>query len=87
MACIPSGRSKTPAHRVAAPAAADFPGARMVDHVLTPRPLNPLCRDVLLLEIRGARYTIRRGVLSDAPALIPAPFGAAAILPSLLIWH
>ena len=60
------------AHRVAALAAADFPADRMVDHVLSPGPLNPLCWDVLLLETHGDRYTIRRGVLSEAPALIPA---------------
>lgn len=60
------------AHRLAALAAVDFPGDRMIDHVLSPGPLNPLCWDVLLLETHGDRYTIRRGVLSDAPALIPA---------------
>jgi len=60
------------AHRVDALAAADFPGDRIVDHVLSPGPLNPLCWDVLLLETHGARYTVRRGVLSTAPALVPA---------------
>ena len=60
------------AHRVDALATADFPGDRVVDHVLTPGPMNPLCWDVLLLETHGDRYTVRRGVLSNAPALIPA---------------
>ena len=75
MICITAGfivAGQLAAHRVAALAAADFPGDRMIDRVLSPGPLNPLCWDVLLLETHGDRYTVRRGVLSDAPALIPA---------------
>jgi inner membrane protein len=53
-------------------AATDFPGGRVIDHVLSPGPMNPLCWDVLLLEIRGDRYAVRHGVLSNAPVLLPA---------------
>jgi len=60
------------AHRIRAIAAADFAGDQLVDHVLTPAPMNPLCWDVLLLEIRDDRYAVRSGVLSILPALVPA---------------
>jgi inner membrane protein len=53
-------------------AAADFRNDRIIDHVLSPGPMNPLCWSVLLLETNGDRYVIRRGMLSVAPALIPA---------------
>ena len=52
-------------------AATDFPGGRIIDHVLSPGPMNPLCWDVLLLETRGDRYAVRHGVLSNAPELLP----------------
>jgi inner membrane protein len=60
------------ARTVTALAARDFPGGRVIDHVLSPGPMNPLCWDVLLLETRGARYVARHGVLSNAPAVLPA---------------
>ena len=60
------------AHRVDAIAAAHFSGDRVIDHVLTPAPLNPLCWDVLLLETHADRYAVRLGVLSLAPDFIPA---------------
>jgi len=53
-------------------AAADFRNDRIIDHVLSPGPMNPLCWTVLLLETNGDRYVIRRGMLSVAPALLPA---------------
>jgi inner membrane protein len=59
------------AHRIEAIATTDFPGDRVIDHVLTPAPLNPLCWDVLLLETRKDRYAVRAGVLSLSPALVP----------------
>ena len=34
--------------------------------------MNPLCWNVLLLETNGDRYVVRRGMVSVAPALIPA---------------
>jgi inner membrane protein len=58
--------------RIDSIAAADFSGDRIIDHVLTPAPLNPLCWDLLLLETHGDRYAVRLGALSIAPRLIPA---------------
>ena len=60
------------ARTVESVAAARFPGEQLVDHVLTPAPMNPLCWDLLLLETRGDRYIVRRGLVSNAPALMPA---------------
>ncbi len=60
------------ARRVEALAASNFPADRLLDHVLTPAPMNPLCWDVLLLETSGDRYLVREGVLSNLPALVPA---------------
>ena len=57
---------------IEAVAAADFHNDRIVDHVLSPGPMNPLCWSVLLLETNGDRYVVRRGMVSVAPALIPA---------------
>jgi inner membrane protein len=60
------------AHTVATLAATDFPGGRVIDHVLSPGPMNPLCWDVLLLETHGDRYVARHGVLANVPGLLPA---------------
>ena len=60
------------AQRVEAIAAGELPAGRVLDHVLTPAPMNPLCWDVLLLETSGDRYTVRSGVLSNLPVLLPA---------------
>ena len=60
------------ARRVDAIAAADFPDGHVIDHVLSPGAMNPLCWDVLLLETQGDRYTARHGVVSHAPGLIAA---------------
>jgi inner membrane protein len=64
--------SSVAAHRIDAVAAADFSAGRVIDRVLTPAPLNPLCWNVLLLETRGDRYSVRAGMLSIFPALLPA---------------
>jgi inner membrane protein len=53
-------------------AARDFPGDRIIDHVLSPIPTNPFCWDVLLLATRGDRYIARHGMLSAAPGLVSA---------------
>jgi inner membrane protein len=53
-------------------AARDFPGDRIIDHVLSPIPTNPFCWDVLLLATRGDRYIARHGMLSAAPRLVSA---------------
>jgi inner membrane protein len=53
-------------------AARDFPGDRVIDHVLSPIPTNPFCWDVLLLETHGNRYIARHGMLSNAPSVVTA---------------
>jgi inner membrane protein len=60
------------ARHIDAIAAADFPTDHVIDHVLSPGAMNPLCWDVLLLETRGDRYSARHGVVSNAPWLISA---------------
>jgi inner membrane protein len=60
------------AQRAAELAQASFPGDRLLDHVLTPQPANPLCWDLLLLETNGGRYVARHAALSLAPALLRA---------------
>jgi len=64
--------SAVAARRVNTIAAVEFAGERVIDHVLTPAPLNPLCWDTLLLATRGDRYFVRSGVLSISPALVRA---------------
>ena len=60
------------AQRAEGLAQANFPGDRLLDHVLTPQPANPLCWDLWLLETGGDRYVARHAVLSLAPAFLPA---------------
>jgi inner membrane protein len=59
-------------HRIESVAAAESGSGRIIDHVLTPLPMNPLCWDALLLVTDGDRYRVRHGMLADAPALLPA---------------
>jgi inner membrane protein len=60
------------AHRAQSLAAAAFPNEAVVDHVLTPLPAHPFCWDMLLIQTGGGEYTVRHGLISTAPALIPA---------------
>jgi inner membrane protein len=60
------------AHAADSIARANFSYERLLDHVLTPAPTNPLCWDVLMLGTDGDRYTIRHAMLSVAPGLMPA---------------
>ncbi len=60
------------ARSVDAIAAADFRSDRIIDHVLSPGPLDPLCWSVLLLETNGDHYVVRRAVVSSTPALLSA---------------
>jgi inner membrane protein len=60
------------AQRAEGLARANFPDDRLLDHVLTPQPANPLCWDLLLLETSGDRYVARHAVLSLGPAFLPA---------------
>jgi inner membrane protein len=58
--------------RVESIAARSFPGEKHIDRVLSPAPTNPFCWDLLLVQSGDGRYTVRHGVLSNAPALIPS---------------
>jgi inner membrane protein len=53
-------------------AQANFPRDRLLDHVLTPQPANPLCWDLLLLETDSDRYVARHAVLSLEPGFLGA---------------
>lgn len=64
--------SQLAARRVEALAATTFPGARSIDHVLTPMPANPLCWEVMLVQTQDAAVVARRMMLALAPSLIPA---------------
>jgi inner membrane protein len=44
----------------------------LLDHVLTPMPVNPMCWEVILVQADDDRYALRRAILSLAPAFIPA---------------
>jgi inner membrane protein len=60
------------ARRIEAIAAAEPRSGRVMDHILTPLPMNPLCWDVLLVMADGDRYSVRHGVLADVPRLLDA---------------
>ena len=64
--------SRLAARRVDAFAATLFPGARLIDHVLTPMPANPLCWEVMLVQTQDGSVVARRTMLALAPSLIPA---------------
>lgn len=49
-----------------------FPEARLLDHVLTPMPANPLCWEVMLVQTQDDAVAVRRAMLALAPSLIPA---------------
>ena len=62
--------SDAAAARVAQEVAQRHPGARLLDHVLTPMPANPLCWNVIAITLESDRYVLRRAALSTAPALL-----------------
>jgi inner membrane protein len=66
------GGGHAASNRVEALAANTFPLETSIDHVLSPAPTNPFCWDLLLVQSGQGRYTVRHGVLSNAPALIPS---------------
>ena len=63
--------SRAAARRVEALAERDFPHARLMDHVLTAMPANPLCWDFMLIQTEDGNLALRRGMLSLAPDLLP----------------
>ena len=68
------------ARRVETAVHAEFPAYRLIDHVLTPMPADPLCWDVLALEMDGDGYVARHTVLTLAPSVIPAAQCGRALL-------
>jgi inner membrane protein len=65
------------AHDLAARAVKEFtargePDSVLLDHVLTPLPSNPLCWEVILVQLRGEQYSLRRGTLALAPRWLQA---------------
>ncbi len=49
-----------------------FAQAPLMDVVLTPLPVDPVCWEALLLQREAARYVARRAMLSLAPEWLPA---------------
>jgi inner membrane protein len=60
------------ARRIDASAGSLFPGERMLDHVLTPAPTDPVCWDALVLTTKGDRYAVRHAMLSLIPRQVSA---------------
>jgi inner membrane protein len=65
------------AHGFAARTVADFvvrtdPQATTLDAVLTPLPSNPLCWEVILVQLHAERYRLRRATLTLMPGWIAA---------------
>jgi len=67
-----AGAGRVAAAHVQSIAANTFPTERLVDHVLSPQPMNPFCWDVLLVQESPGRYAVRHGMVSNWPALMPA---------------
>jgi inner membrane protein len=49
-----------------------FADARLLDHVLSPLPVNPFCWQVVLVQTDRERWFVRRAALALAPQWIPA---------------
>lgn len=60
------------ARDIATLAAETFPDDETLDKVMTPVATNPLCWDVLLIQTRGDRYTVRHGIVATAPSILSA---------------
>lgn len=52
--------------------AAQYPNATALDHVLAPMPVNPLCWEVIAVQVDGDAYALRQAILSLAPGWMPA---------------
>jgi inner membrane protein len=64
--------SNVAAARVDAAAAQRFPDEALVDRVVTPMPVNPVCWEVILIERGEDDVALRRAMLSLAPAYLSA---------------
>lgn len=52
--------------------AAQFPQAQVLDLVLAPMPVNPLCWEVIAVQTQGDAYTLRQALFALAPSWIAA---------------
>lgn len=53
-------------------AAQYFPQSRLLDHILTPMPANPLCWELILVGTQHDELALRRAMLSLVPSWMPA---------------
>ena len=51
--------------------AESFQTVRTLDTVLTPTPANPVCREMLAVQLLEDRYVVRRAFRSLVPGLCP----------------
>ncbi|MGV3593377.1 MAG: metal-dependent hydrolase [Gammaproteobacteria bacterium] len=58
--------------RVETLVAAQYPAATALDHVLAPLPVNPLCWEVIAVQVEDDAYSLRQALLSLAPEWVPA---------------
>jgi inner membrane protein len=58
--------------QVTALVTAQFPNAVLLDRVLTPMPVNPLCWETILVQLDQDQYSLRRAIFALAPAWFPA---------------
>jgi inner membrane protein len=94
--------SHVAARRVEALAARDFPAARLLDHALTPMAEDPLCWELILMQLERGSFVLREATVSIAPAWVPASacrrrgFGEPSLAPLVavsaestraLAWH
>lgn len=70
--CTFSAMSNTAAARVDAAAARRFRGEALVDRVVTPMPVNPLCWEIILVQRGKHDVALRRAMLSLAPRTLSA---------------
>jgi inner membrane protein len=66
--------------RVDALARTAFPEARLLDRVLTPMPVNPVCWEAVLIQQQDNDLLLRRGMLSILPPLVTAEHCPSRIL-------
>jgi inner membrane protein len=64
--------SETAAAHVDAAAARRFPGEALIERVVTPMPVNPLCWEVILIQRAQDSVFLRRAMLSLSPASLSA---------------
>lgn len=61
---------------------AQYPRATALDFVLAPLPVNPLCWEVIAMQVDGDEYALRQAMLSLAPGWMPARDCPAMLAPT-----